>query len=345
MRGSSRSCASALSGSAVIAIAAFSIAACSRESASTSAATATSSSPASSPSTASSTSPAPATSPSPATSPPIPSALLTAAPVRGKAIGTTSLVLKLDLEGGVTCAYKPRSTRPLGGVRYKSEIAAYRIARALGLDNVPVAMPRAMPLAALRAALAQGPDGAKADELLADPDGNVRGAILPWIRRDRFDIDLEPNRSRWTEWLTSKTPSIPEKDVAIARQISILLLFDYLTANWDRWSGDNIGIDRATNTVLFVDNDGAFYEAPNMAQLASQLGLIRRVNRFSRRFVAALRALTRHGIEEAAGEEGPGAPILSKKLVDAAEERRMKLVGIVDAKVAADGEAAVLFFD
>ena len=320
----------------VIAVA---LAACSRESAAPSPVPAPSTATATSTST--STSSATTTSTSTASNP----AYLTAPALSAKAIGTTSLVFKLKLEGDLTCAFKPRSRRFLGGTRYKSEIAAYRIARALGIDNVPVALPRSFDVATLRALLAKGPDGAKADELLVDPDGLVRGALLPWQRRDRFDIDLEPNRARWVEWLTSKTPSIPEKDVAIARQISTMLLFDYFTANWDRFSGDNVGIDRATNTVLFVDNDGAFYETPDIARLADQLGLLRRVNRFSRRFVAALRALGRHAIEDAAGEEAPGVPVLSKKLVDAAEERRLKLLGIIDAKIAKDGEASVLWFE
>ena len=41
-------------------------------------------------------------------------------------------------------AYKPRSKLPLGDHRYKGEIAAYRLAVALGLDNVPRAIPRAL---------------------------------------------------------------------------------------------------------------------------------------------------------------------------------------------------------
>src|SRR4051794_23234220 len=60
------------------------------------------------------------------------SVFATAAPQSGRSIGTTSLVLKLKLEGGVDVAFKPRSRRPLGATRYKAEVAAYRVARALG---------------------------------------------------------------------------------------------------------------------------------------------------------------------------------------------------------------------
>jgi hypothetical protein len=124
-----------------------------------------------------------------------------------------------------------------------------------------------------------------------------------------------------------------------------MLLFDYFTANWDRWSGDNIAIDRATNTILFVDNDGAFYEAPDMARLADALGVIRRVQRFSKKLVAALRAFNRRALEDAIGLEGPEMPLLTPRILDAAEARREKLLAIIDAKIAKDGEASVLSFE
>ena len=41
-----------------------------------------------------------------------------------------------------------------------------------------------------------------------------------------------------------------------------MIVFDYLTANWDRWSGGNVAEDSANGKLLFVDNDGAFYDPP-----------------------------------------------------------------------------------
>jgi hypothetical protein len=334
MRGSRASFASTCTASAIAIV----IAACSRENA----ATTSSPSPSASHSTSSSSSPTPSIAPYtfPLTSP----SAWGGAPVSAKAVGTTSLVLKVKLDDGLTCAFKPRSHRPLGTTRYKGEIAAYRIARALGIDNVPLAIPRTFTAESLRAALASGPDAAKADELVVDADGGVRGALIPWIKRERFDIDIEPNRSRWMAWLTSNDP-LPAGQTAIARQISTMLLFDYFTANWDRWSGDNIAIDRATGTILFVDNDGAFYETPDMARLADALGLIRRMTRFSRSFVTALRAFGRSALEDALGREEAGVALLTPRVIDAADARRAKVVAIIDAKIAKQGEANVLAFE
>src|SRR5580700_10938504 len=73
-----------------------------------------------------------------------------AEPVAATSIGHTSYVLKLRLSDGAKAAFKPRSKLPLGDHRYRGEIAAYRLARALGLDNVPPAFPRAFDAATLR---------------------------------------------------------------------------------------------------------------------------------------------------------------------------------------------------
>ncbi|MEO8878706.1 MAG: hypothetical protein ABI461_24160, partial [Polyangiaceae bacterium] len=70
-----------------------------------------------------------------ASSPSVDDAYFAALPVHGKSIGHTSVVFKLGLAGGLDAAYKPRSH--VGGERFRGEIAAYRIARAWGLDNVP----------------------------------------------------------------------------------------------------------------------------------------------------------------------------------------------------------------
>src|SRR5580692_10491058 len=97
-------------------------------------------------SVAPSVSAAPAVAPSAAMDP-----FPTADPVSSKSIGHTSYVLKLRLEGGAVAVFKPRSKLPLGDRRYRGEIAAYRLATALGLDNVPRAIPRSFDAAKLGA--------------------------------------------------------------------------------------------------------------------------------------------------------------------------------------------------
>jgi hypothetical protein len=50
-------------------------------------------------------------------------------------------------------------------------------------------------------------------------------------------------------------------------------------------------------------------------------------------------------MEAAVGDESPGVPLLPGKIVQAADERRQKILGVVDAKLAANGEASVLYFE
>jgi hypothetical protein len=69
------------------------------------------------------------------------------------------------------------------------------------------------------------------------------------------------------------------------------------------------------------------------------------MHRFSRSFLAKLRALDAKKTEDAIGEEAPGVPLVSPKVLSGIEERRKKVLGVVDAKIAADGEASVLYFD
>jgi hypothetical protein len=268
-------------------------------------------------------------------------AYLTARPTRAKSVGHTSLVFKVTLEGGLAAAYKPRSRKPLGDRRYRAEIAAYRLARALGLDNVPRAEARSFDARDLRAACALGgAEGVFDDEALVDADGRVRGALVPWIDKYRvMPLEQPAWRAKWTAWLTDPSATVPDDQRALARSISTMIVFDYVTANWDRWSGANVAVDDATGTLLFVDNDGAFYETPPADSLARQLALVKRVVRFSRSFVGTLRALDEAKLRAVIGDESPGSALLSDAVLAAAAKRMRSALEAVDAR----GESALLF--
>ena len=273
-----------------------------------------------------------------AAGPNVPAALLAGRPRSGKSIGHTSVVFELRFDDGTEAAWKPRSRR--GGARYRGEIAAYRVAVALGIDNVPPALPRSFDAGELRAAL--GGEPLFAEEVVASRDGRVDGAIFPWIKGLSFlDLEREPWLGKWRAWL-ARGGLVPEGERRTAAAISSMIVFDYVTGNWDRWSGGNVGFDRARETVLFVDNDGAFYDPPPAAALARQTTILSRVDRFSARFVAALRALD---VARAVGEERPGEPLLGAHNVASVDARRQRALAVVDAKIAAQGEPAVLAFE
>ena len=269
-------------------------------------------------------------------------AYASAIPLTGKSVGHTSVVFKLKLGGGIDAAYKPRSTR--GGRRYRGEVAAYRLARSLSLENVPYATIRAFQYVDLDHAVGREPIFSEVVKEAVDAgDGaEVRGALMPWIKGLEFaSLEKDDEVAKWRAWLKGGG-AIPDDQRAMASQISTMLAFDYVTGNWDRWSGGNIGIDRAKNQLLFIDNDGAFFDPVPAKEMKRGADLLDGVDRFSRGFVAALRAVD---FAKAFGEEVPGEPLLSAHVIAQTDARRKKVLAAIDAKIAKLGEGAVLAFE
>ena len=270
----------------------------------------------------------------------------TAKPLTGKSIGHTSIVFKLGLQGGHDAAYKPRSK--VGNERFRGEIAAYRLSRAWGLSNVPPAVFRSFPASALRPTMDEKASGVFADQVVVEPDGNVRGALIPWISHLQFvPLEQDPDRAKWKAWLEG-----PELDVGsmrpcdsdLARQISTMIAFDVLTGNWDRWSGGNIGngMGSGCTTVLYIDNDGAFFDPVPKLFFDPQVAELKKVRRFSKSFVNALRSTNEDALRAAIGDESPGHPLLPERVMGAFFERRKLVLGIIDAAAKKWGEPAAL---
>ena len=267
----------------------------------------------------------------------------TGLPTGGKSIGHTSVVFKIALSNGKKAAWKPNAKKVKG--RYKGEIAAYRLAQTLGLENVPPACFRAIDASAAAKALAPNADAATlfADEVLTE-SGKVHGVVIPWIDGLSFwPLEKEPLRSEARSWLAASS-EIPQAKVALAAQTSTLVVFDFLTGNWDRYSGANVGLDRTGDLVLFIDNDAAFMDAPPKDHLARNKALLEATDRFSRRLIGRLRGLDEGRLTAAFGEEVAGRPLLSKTVVSAVASRVAELLAVIDAKIAQRGEAETLYF-
>lgn len=269
-----------------------------------------------------------------------PSLLSESTAASGKSVGHTSVVFKVKLKSGVEICFKPESKR--GKTRYRGEIAAYRLAGALGLHNVIPAVPRIFESTELTAALDTAAKDLCTKECVVR-DGKIRGAAMTWLSKMEFlPLETPPWRARFTSWLAAG--EIPDDQRVLAAQISTLLVFDLMTGNWDRWSGANVAIDRPTNTLLFVDNDGAFFDPPPAAPLAAQTAMVNKTERFSKSFVAALRKFEPVALADAIGEDMPGTPLLSPKVLSGVDERRRKALAHVDELITQRGEAAVLVF-
>ncbi|WP_394837866.1 hypothetical protein LVJ94_13220 [Pendulispora rubella] len=269
------------------------------------------------------------------------SAFSGATPTSATSIGHTSVVFKVDFSNGQRGAWKPRSKR--GKLRYKGEIAAYRLGRALALPNVPLAFPYRIAKKDLSKAT-KGKDASLLDEeAIAESDGTVRGALIPWIAKLEFyPVETEKSRAEWEPWLFTGA-EIPDKDWIVAGDISTLIAFDLITGNWDRWSGANLGANGPGGHLLFIDNDGAFFDPVPPGPLAKQTALLERTERFSRSFVEALRKLEGDALPRAFGEES-GEPLLSAAVLKGVAARRATVLSIIDKKIVARGDKAVLFF-
>ncbi|CAN5164790.1 hypothetical protein BH09MYX1_BH09MYX1_09770 [soil metagenome] len=289
--------------------------------------------------------------PSPAVSVPPPAfdpaPYVSAAPTSAKSIGHTSVVFKLHLAGNLEAAFKPESKR--GKKRWRGEVAAYRLGTALKLPNVPPALARGFDASALQASTAKEPGAAKLyDDEVVVRGSEVRGAIIPWIPKLEFlPLESASWRARFTGWLT-KDGVTPEDQVTLAAQISTMIVFDLLTGNWDRWSGGNVGLDRANNVLLFIDNDGAFFDPAPPQPLAAQQALFKKIDKFSRSFVSHLRALDPIALADAIGMDAIGdagtEPLFAPKILADVDARRRQVLSAIDAKIALFGEASVLAF-
>lgn len=275
-----------------------------------------------------------------------------------KSVGSTSVVFKVPLDGGMSAAFKPE-TKKHGG-RWRAEVAAYRVSRLLGLDNVPPSVPRAAKMSALMAST-RSAVAAKLlrDQCLPREDGRLPGAMIAWIPGlARLPLELDPLWSAWREWLSvlptprpleSRLPAASGKRIkaarALAPQISTLVVFDHLIGNRDRWSGHNVLVDVTHTRVVFLDHNLAFDPKLDVPSTLKRNLVLHRVQRFSRALYRRLVGLTRAELVDAIGLDDQGGPLLSDEQIDATLKRRDELVAYIDELTAQFGEDKVLSFD
>ena len=272
-------------------------------------------------------------------------ALAEAAPASLKPVGTSSITFKMDLVGPVDAAFKPASKLHPEG--YRAELAAYAIGRALGIVNLVPAVPRTFKVSELQGSL-RGRYQARWPELegaMLVRDGLVQGAAIYWLTDlHELGLDTDEGVERWSRWLSQEHP-LPDGDKAraLAPQISTMVCFDFLIANWDRFSGANAQGDHSESFVYFRDHNVSFEEPLSSAHGARLLTRLKRVQRFSRSFVQQLKAHDVPSLQRALSARGLGAS-LSNAQWQALAERRLTLLSYVAALIDVYGEDKVLPF-
>ncbi len=246
-------------------------------------------------------------------------------------VGSTSINLHLHLAGGIDAGFKPRSVTHAD--HYRAEIAAFRLNRMLGLTRVPPAISRVIPRVQLHVSDNAG--------VVADRDDSVRGAAIYWVPvlRDSM-IDRTREIDRWTSWLR-QGGTVPPDQTVRAEEVSTLLVFDYLTGNWDRWSGANVPMDTAGH-LIYRDNNGGF-EEPFPDAMLNRLGAwLHRTQKFSRAVIDHVRLLTDATVRtEMSLDPDRDHPPLTDSQLRSLLRRRDALLQYVDGLVSRYGATAV----
>ena len=260
-----------------------------------------------------------------------------------KPVGHTSVVLRMRTVERVTAGVKVRSRAIPHG--YRHEIAAYRISRLLGLDNVPPATSRRVTWNEIRTRFHED----KLDErpavrraILWYEDGSAPAAAVYWVRGMR-SVGHE-DRSKWTKWL--QEADIPPGKEALARDLSNLAVFDLLIGNWDRFSGGNLPSDSTRTRAILRDNDRGF-STPLLARRYDALvrGLSR-TERFSKSLVERLSEIDEASIVAELAREPSHAsePLLSPTQIADVLDRRATILSHISALIEERGAERVLVF-
>ncbi len=164
-------------------------------------------------------------------------------------------------------------------------------------------------------------------------DGRAAESLGPILRQ-------HPRGEKVARELTRHMGEMSRRD--LARQISNLLVFDYLINNWDRFSGVpefwGVNCQFANGRFVSIDNGAAFPRTPN-EKPARQL---KRVQRFSRTLVQAVRALDH---DKTLARLFPEATPFEIERFETFWQQRSLFLAYVDELVAAHGAEAVLFFE
>ncbi len=243
---------------------------------------------------------------------------------------STMFVFHIELEGGVEVSFQPAA--PGQEHFWRHEIVSYHLARLLGIENrVPPTVGRRFPQQVFGRHLA-------GTNIIVDRQGMVAGSASVWMPvLNSARMHLLPARRQWSSWMNPANP-LPEEFRERARQVSEVLVFDYLAANYDRWNCCNITVDEHDNLV-FRDNDAGW--VPSVINRITSPTVVRRVPRY---LYESLQRVTPEMVRDAAARD----PMYRERRLVNPEAlagyalRRQSLLESLRRQIARHGEAAVL---
>jgi hypothetical protein len=258
--------------------------------------------------------------------------------------GGSSLSFRVDFADGSRAAFKPAQTNLQTMPR--KEVAAYWVNRLLGLSAVAPATPRMVSREEIFSRLHSETVPMLPrirSETIFDPRGNTAGVMMYWIPAIRDSgLDTPEGMAETSAWLTVGRP-IPPHRHALAAQLADLMVFDFLIANPDRYSGGNLMTNEDGSRLYFMDNTLSFFIEPEGNDRTRTA--LHRAQRFSRRLYEALGRITELVLAEALAQASEGEyEILTKPEIRAVVSRRDYVRKYIDTLIAAHAPPEVLFF-
>ena len=249
----------------------------------------------------------------------------------------TTLKLKIVVTDGAIGVLRPAQRNEAG--YFRADVAAYLLAQRLGLDQVPPACLRTVAREQLLAAAGELRPRFEREVTWSKDGRGAEAAVVAWVDHVASS-HLAESRREWQPLLAQGRPLVGAPSLLrAAAQASELLTWDFLIANWDRWSGSNTFAVGKSGPAVWLDNAAGFgrYSPPMRRRNEGHLAGL---ERFSRRFVTALRAVGDEELERAL--RPAGLPLMAVRQLTA---RRATLLHHIDGLIARFGDAAVLCFD
>ncbi|QQR90876.1 MAG: hypothetical protein IPJ88_03850 [Myxococcales bacterium] len=269
--------------------------------------------------------------------------------------GGRSLAFKITLADGTEGYFKPEQS--FSAAHWYAEVAAYYLDRELGLGRVPPVIGRQIAWSLLKRAA--GSDE-RLDELTIGEDGYLKGAFVWWIPEKLTPLELGFGWERWIRidpWSPKRVspmrrPAVyreaielerdgqdpfEDLDIKIAKdpnfrerpkELSDLIVFDYLIRNVDRWGGDNTNVRTLGKggPLLFFDNGAGF------PRYAHQGGImetrLHTVQRFRRETIDALKKFDIESFKKRLHQD-PLKPVLTDYDLEGLEIRRKAILEYV----------------
>lgn len=257
-------------------------------------------------------------------------------------LSSRSLSLKLTLKSGDKAVFKPVLKHNDRGLK---EVAAFLVARHLGVNIVPPSTIKKIPLnKILRSLTKDFPDSAEElrKKSVTDSSGFVHGAVIAWV--DKLDPDGIQKLGGHKAIFKLLTRAGRKANPEMASHASKMAIFDYLIGNWDRFTGGNYFPEPDGKRFVLIDHNNAFARLSEgqSRRLERVLG---RVEWFPADFARRIEALQPSDITGIlAKEPGNGShPLLNDKDIERLFARKRVLISKMRELVDRYGEDGALF--